>query len=185
MKPALLLIDIQNDYFPGGAMELTGMTQAAANAQKLLAACRQARRPIFHIQHLALGLDAAFFRPNTVGVEIHESLRPLPGEALIQKHYPNAFRETGLLEALKNTGVEEMIICGAMSHMCIDATTRAAFDYGFRCTVIHDACASRDLTFEGLTIPAAHVHGAFMAALGMRYARVLPLKEFLNSFQPS
>jgi nicotinamidase-related amidase len=180
MKPSLLLIDIQNDYFPGGAMELTGMTQAAAQAREVLFACRQARRPIFHIQHLALGPDAAFFRPNTVGGEIHASLRPLPGEARIQKHYPNAFRETGLLEALKNAGAEEVIICGAMSHMCIDATTRAAFDYGFECTVIHDACATRDLVFAGLTIPANHVHGAFMAALGMRYARVMSLEKFLS-----
>jgi nicotinamidase-related amidase len=156
------------------------MTQAAAHAQKLLAACRQAGHPIFHIQHLALGPDAAFFRPHTVGVEIHESVRPLPGEALIQKHYPNAFRETGLLEALNNTGVEEVVIGGAMSHMCIDATTRAAFDFGFTCTVIHDACASRDLAFAGRTIPAAQVHGAFMAALGMRYARVISLEDFLS-----
>ena len=181
MKPALLLIDIQNDYFPGGALELTGMTQAAAQAREVLTACRQARRPIFHIQHLALGPDAAFFRPNTVGVEIHESVRPFAGEPVIQKHYPNAFRETGLLEALNHAGAEEVIICGAMSHMCIDATTRAAFDYGFRNTVIHDACATRDLVFEGLTIPAGHVHGAFMAALGMRYARVMSVDVFLSA----
>lgn len=183
MKTALILIDLQNDYFPGGAMELVGMTQAAALARELLAVCRQARRPIFHVQHFSQGKDATFFRPNTPGVEIHASLQPFPEEPVIQKHYPNAWRDTGLLEALKNAGVEELIICGAMSHMCIDATTRAAFDYGFKCTVIHEACASRDLTFAGLTIPAAQVHGAFMAALGMRYARVMALKEFLISFQ--
>ena len=95
MKSALILIDIQNDYFPGGAMEAGGMTQAAAQARKLLDACREARRPIFHVQHLALGPGAAFFRPDTAGVEIHESVRPLPGEALVRKHYPNAFRDTG------------------------------------------------------------------------------------------
>jgi nicotinamidase-related amidase len=184
MKSALILIDIQNDYFPGGNLELAGMTRAAARARELLAAFRQARRPIFPVQHLALGPGATFFRPNTVGVEINESVRPLPGEALIQKQYPNAFRDTNLKEALTNVGVEEVIICGAMSHMCVDATTRAAFDFGFRCTVIHDACATRDLVFEGLAIPAAQVHGAFMAALGMRYARVMALKEFLNSSQP-
>jgi nicotinamidase-related amidase len=185
MKAALILIDIQNDYFPGGAMELAGMTQAAAQAREALTACRQARRPIFHIQHLALGPGATFFRPDTPGVEINESVHPLPGEPLIQKHYPNAFRDTDLKEALQTAGVKEVVISGAMSHMCVDATTRAAFDYGFTCTVIHDACASRDLVFEGLTIPAAQVHGAFMAALGMRYARVMSLKEFLNSFQHS
>ncbi len=180
MKPALLLIDLQNDYFPGGAMELAGMTQAAARAQELLAALRQARRLIFHVQHLAPGPDATFFRPNTPGVEIHESLRPLPGEAVVRKHYPNAFRDTGLLEVLQGAGVDEVIICGAMSHMCIDATTRAAFDFGLRCTVIHDACATRDLAFQGRTIPAAQVHGAFMAALGMRYAQVAALQDFLS-----
>ena len=111
MKSALILIDIQNDYFPGGAMELAGMTQAAARARELLAAFRQARRPIFHVQHLALGPGATFFRPDTPGVEIHESVRPLPGEALVRKHYPNAFRDTGLLEVLQGAGVEEVIIC--------------------------------------------------------------------------
>jgi nicotinamidase-related amidase len=87
------------------------------------------------------------------------------------------------LEALKSAGVEDLVICGAMSHMCIDASTRAAFDFGFKCTVIHDACASRDLVFQGLTIPAAQVHGAFMAALGMRYARIIPVNDFLGGFQ--
>jgi nicotinamidase-related amidase len=185
MKSALILIDIQNDYFSGGALELAGMTQAAACARELLAACRQARRPIFHVQHLALGPGAAFFRPDTPGVEINESVRPFPGEAVVRKHYPNAFRDTGLLEVLQGAGLDELIIAGAMSHMCVDATTRAAFDFGFTCTVIHDACATRDLVFQGQTIPAAQVHGAFMAALGMRFAMVLALKEFLNSFQPS
>jgi nicotinamidase-related amidase len=183
MPTALLLIDIQNDYFPGGNMELVGMTRAATRAGEVLAAFRQAGRPLFHVQHFAQGPSATFFRPDTVGVEIHASVRPLPGEPVIQKHYPNAFRDTGLREALTRAGVEEVIICGAMSHMCIDATTRAAFDHAFQCTVIHDACASRDLLFEGLTIPAAQVHGAFMAALSMRYARVISLQDFLRGLQ--
>ena len=180
MKSALILIDIQNDYFPGGAMELAGMNQAAAGAREVLEACRKARRPVFHVQHLALGPGAAFFRPGTPGAEIHASVHPLPGEALVRKHYPNAFRDTGLLEVLQGAGVDEVIIAGAMSHMCIDATTRAAFDFGFTCTVIHDACATRDLAFAGRTIPAAQVHGAFMAALGMGYARVVSLEDFLR-----
>jgi nicotinamidase-related amidase len=183
MKTALILIDLQNDYFPGGAMELADMTKAAAKARDLLAAFRQAGRPRFHVQHIALGPGAAFFRPDTPGVEIHESVRPRPGEPVIQKHFPNAFRDTGLKEALKTAGVEEVIIAGAMSHMCIDASTRAAFDYGFSCAVIHDACATRDLAFGGLTIPAAQVHGAFMAALGMRYARIISREEFLTGLK--
>jgi nicotinamidase-related amidase len=180
MHTALLLIDIQNDYFPGGQMELVGMKAAASKAQALLAACRRRGLPFFHIQHLAVRPGATFFLPGTDGAAIHASVKPLPGEAIVQKNFPNAFRETGLREKLQGSRIEEVVIAGAMSHMCIDATTRAAADYGFRCTVIHDACATKDLTFGETVIPAAQVHGAFMAALGPLYARVLSVEEFLR-----
>ena len=98
---------------------------------------------------------------------------------MITKHFPNAFRDTGLLDALRSGGVTDLLIAGAMSHMCIDATTRAAFDLGFGCTVASDACATRDLSFAGETIPAAQVHAAFMAALAVPYARVAPVDELL------
>ena len=110
MKTALILIDLQNDYFPGGALELAGITQAAAQARKALAACRSAGLPVFHIQHLSLGDGASFFIPETRGAEIHEDVRPRPGEPVIRKHYPNAFRETGLKEALNAAGVEALVI---------------------------------------------------------------------------
>ena len=182
MKPTLLLIDWQNDYFPEGRLELVGVDAAAARAQSLLTAFRESGKPVFHVQHVALGPEATFFLPDTAGVEIHATLQPLPKEPVIQKHFPNSFRKTGLLEAFCRAGIEDLLICGAMSHMCIDATTRAAFDYGLRCQVIHDACATRNLVFEGLEVPAAQVHAAFMAALQARYAQVLSLEEFLATF---
>ena len=117
-------------------------------------------------------------------MEIHASLAPLPGETVIEKHFPNSFRDTGLQESLAAAEVKELVICGAMSHMCIDATTRAAVDLGFSCTVIHDACATRDLTFGEPVIPAAQVHGAFMAALSPFYARVVSLEEFFTGCRP-
>ena len=179
MRSALLLIDLQNDYFPGGRMELAGIEPAALQAQKLLMAFRKSHQPIFHVQHVALGKDATFFLPDTKGMQIHAMLNPLPGEPVVQKHFPNSFRETGLREALKRARIEGLVICGAMSHMCIDATTRAAFDYDLHCRVIHDACATRNMVFEGLEVPAPQVHAAFMAALRARYAQVLSLEEFL------
>ena len=114
------------------------------------------------------------------GGNLPESLALLPGEKVVIKHFPNSFRDTGLQEVLATAGVKELVICGAMSHMCIDATTRAAVDLGFPCTVIHDACATRDLVFGETVIPAAQVHGAFMAALTPLYARVVSLEEFLS-----
>lgn len=178
MKKALLLVDIQNDYFPGGKMELVGMKEAAAQAQELLSIFRQRHWPTYHIQHVSLRKGAPFFLPDTPGVAIHELIAPRPGETIIEKHFPNSFRETGLQERLAAGGVTELLICGAMSHMCIDATTRAAVDLGFTCTVIHDACATRDLTFGEQVIPAAQVHGAFMAALASIYARVVSVEDF-------
>lgn len=180
MNQALILVDLQNDYFPGGKMELVGINEAAVQAQALLSEFRRRRWRTYHIQHVSLRQGAPFFVPGTPGVEIHGLIAPLPGETVVEKHFPNSFRDTGLQERLAAAQVQELVICGAMSHMCIDATTRAAADLGFTCTVIHDACASRDLTFGDLVIPAAHVHGAFMAALAPLYARVLSLEEFLN-----
>jgi nicotinamidase-related amidase len=174
----LILVDIQNDYFPGGKMELVGMTPAAAKAKELLDRFRNRGWPTFHIQHIAARPGATFFLPQTEGAELHETIEPLTGERVILKHFPNSFRETDLLDAIHEAEVDRVVICGAMSHMCIDATTRAAFDFGLSCTVIHNACATRNLEFNGKTVTADSVHGAFMAALGAAYARVLSCQEF-------
>ncbi|HSH70948.1 MAG TPA: cysteine hydrolase family protein [Deferrisomatales bacterium] len=172
MSRGLLLVDIQNDYFPGGAMELVGMDRAAARAAEALEAFRAESLPVFHVQHLAAQPGATFFQPGTPGAEIHPLVAPRDGEARVQKHFPNGFRGTPLLDRLRDRGVTDLTLCGAMSHMCIDATTRAAFDLGFSCTVLADACATRDLAFSGVAVPAAQVHAAFMAALAAVYARV-------------
>jgi nicotinamidase-related amidase len=180
MKTALLLIDLQNDYFPGGKMELVGCEAAAANARRLLDRFRERQEPIIHVQHLSLRPQAGFFLPDTHGAEIHPQVAPLAGEALVQKHFPNSFRDTGLLDLLRGQEIERLVICGAMSHMCIDASTRAAFDLSFTCILAHDACATRDLEFDGTAVSAAEVHAAFMAALGAVYARVLPTADILK-----
>jgi nicotinamidase-related amidase len=179
MKPCLLLVDLQNDYFSGGKMELAGTEQAAANARLLLDKFRSAGLPIVHVQHIATAPDASFFLPDTPGAVIHQLVAPRDGETLVVKHYPNSFRETGLLEILQQAGIDSLVICGAMSHMCIDATTRAAADFGFNCRVAADACATRALEFNNTTVPAVKVHASFMAALGAAYANVLTTAEIL------
>ncbi len=179
MIQALILIDIQNDYFSGGRMELVGMEQAAQNARKILQKFRQQQILVYHVQHVSVRPGATFFLPGTTGVSIHTSVAPLDREPVVVKQFPNGFRGTALLENLKSEGVERTIICGAMSHMCIDATTRAAFDLGFSCTVIEDACATRDLRFKGETIEAAKVHAAFMSALSVPYAAVMSTNDFI------
>jgi len=177
MTTALLLIDIQNDYFPGGKNELQGPIEASLQARELLRFFREAGLPVVHMQHLSIRPGAKFFVPGTAGVEIHENVRPLEGEIIIQKNYPNSFRDTTLLETLNTLKINKFVIAGMMTHMCVDATTRAASDYGFECSLVSDACATKDLLFGGQTILASLVHGAFLAALNGTYARVIDTQE--------
>jgi len=177
---ALLIVDLQNDYFDGGKFALNGTDQAAARAGALLQAFRTQSRPVIHIRHEILRKPAPFFAPGSKGAQIHASVAPLADETVITKHFPNSFRETDLLAKLRDLGVSDLVIVGAMSHYCIDATTRAASDMGFGCTVAHDACATRDLEFDGVRVPAPQVHAGFMAALAMGYATVVPSAEILR-----
>ena len=180
MNSGLILVDIQNDYFAKGRMELVGMDAAAENASRLLAYFRDNQKPTFHIQHISTREGATFFLPNTRGAAFHDSVKPEADDRVIQKHYPNSFRETVLLDELKKARVDSVVICGAMSHMCIDATTRAAADLGFECTLIHDGCATRSLDFGTQKVLAEDVHASFMAALGAAYAQVISCGDFLS-----
>ncbi len=181
MRTALLIIDIQNDYFPGGAMELDGSEAAGAKAGELLAALRDRQTPVFHIQHISPQEGATFFLPDTKGADIHDCVKPLADEITAVKHFPNSFRDTGLLDMLEKAKVEHLVVCGMMTLMCVDATVRAAFDLGFSVTVVADACAARALEFDGRTVAAADVHAAFLAALGMVYAEITTTEKYLAS----
>ncbi len=175
MKRALLVIDMQNDYFPGGKMELVGIEDAAEIVSQLLTRFRDRKLPIFHIQHTSTNPGATFFLPDSDGVKIHRSVTPQVGEPVIKKHFPNSFRDTILLAELQSRGIQEVVICGAMSHMCIDTTVRAAFDLGLSCIVVADGCATRNLSYGDQIIEAAQVQGAFMASLGAVFAKVTGL----------
>jgi nicotinamidase-related amidase len=178
MKTSLLLIDIQNDYFPGGKMELEGPLEAAKKANELLQCFRDHGMPTVHIQHVSRKPDATFFIPGERGTDINDLTAHYEGEPLVQKHYPNSFRETNLLDLLREWEIERVIITGMMTHMCVDATARAAADLGFKVMVAEDACATRALTYGGTTILAEHVHKAFLAAL-KSYGQVMPVEQVL------
>ena len=167
---ALVLVDIQNDYFPGGAMELAGADAAAEAAGRVLDAFRRRGLPVVHVRHESVRPGSTFFLPGTPGADIHPRVAPLPGEAVLTKHFPNSFRDTGLEELLRGRGVSRLVVCGMMTHMCVDATVRAAFDLGFPVNLVPDACATRDLAFAGRPVAAADVHAAFLAALAAVYA---------------
>ncbi|GGC82131.1 cysteine hydrolase family protein [Chelatococcus reniformis] len=176
---ALIIVDLQNDYFPGGKFTLSGIDAAAANAGRLLEAWRASGEPVVHVRHEFPVPEAPFFAPGSEGARINAAVATREGEPVVLKHQVNAFRDTDLKDILDGKGVEDVVIVGAMSHMCIDAATRAAADLGYKATVVHDAVATRDLEFNGTVVPAAQVHAALMASLGFAYAAVRSTDELL------
>ena len=177
MTRALLIVDIQNDYFPGGAFPLVGPEDAAAAASRALAVFRVAGRPVVHIRHAWDEPEADFMVPGTEGAEIHADVAPSQGEAVFTKESPNSFLGTGLEEHLRSRDVEEIVVCGMMTSLCVDATVRAGSDLGFEVTVLADACAAPDLQFGGVSVPAASVNAAFLAPMADSYANVIPVED--------
>jgi nicotinamidase-related amidase len=145
---------------------------ASANASLVLKKFREAGQMVIHVRHNAKN-DA----------EIYPDVAPIDKEKVITKNFANSFRETDLLEFLQNNGIRQLVICGMMTHMCVEATTRAASDLGFRCIVISDACATRDLTFEGKIIPAEEVHYSTLSTIASAYGTVMNTKRFLEEFK--
>lgn len=178
-KRAIVAVDIQNEYFEGGKLPLVGMKEATANAARIIAHGRAAGDLVVHFSHEMPDPEAPIFTPGTPGVQINAAVAPIEGETAIVKHYPNSFRETGLKDILDAKGVTEVVVIGAMSHMCIDATARAATDFGYKTVTVHDACATRDLEFGGTTVPAAEAHATLMAALAFAYGEVIDTEAFL------
>jgi nicotinamidase-related amidase len=145
----------------------------------LIKAFRDAGDPVVHIRHEFTSAEAPFFTPNSEGAKLHPKVINRADEPVVLKHFVNSFRETELKSILDEQGIKELVVVGSMSHMCVDGITRAAADFGYTVTVIHDACATRDLEFNGVSVPAAQVHAAFMAALAFAYANVVSASEFL------
>lgn len=179
MSECLVVIDMQNDYFVGGAMELVGIDEAASNAAKVIAKFRADGKPIIHIQHLSSREGATFFIPSTTGCEINDAVKPTKGETVVQKAFPSSFQGTTLENELEKLGVKELVICGAMTHMCIDTTVRSAFERGYTSTLIADACATCDLEYNGTVVPAVQVQSAFLAAIGAVFAKVVSTAEYM------
>ena len=179
-KSALLVIDLQNEYLPTGKLPLVNIELAAQNAAKVIAKAREQGTMVIHVQHVFAHGEFPAFEPNSHGIEFQNSVKPKAEETIIVKNYVNAFLNTDLKQVLDSNGVTELVVMGAMSHMCVDAVVRAASDFGYQVKVIHDACATLDLEFNGVRVPAAHVHATLMAAFEFAYAQVISTEVYTH-----
>ena len=155
---AFLVVDLQNEYLPTGQLPLVGLQEVVANAARIIAAARERGDLIVHIRHEKPTANARAFIPGSVGAQIIQEVAPIEGEQIVVKNYPNSFRDTNLQDLLVEKSIREVVVLGAMSHMCVEATARAAADHGYLTVVVHDACATMDLEFDGTKVPAHQVH---------------------------
>jgi len=175
-QASLVIIDAQKEYL-SGPLALSGMDEAVANIARLLDAARKAGRPIVHVRHL--GTVGGLFDPQGTRGEFIPGLEPLEDEVIIEKRMPNAFKNTKLHETLQELGHLDLIFCGFMSHSSVSTTVRRAKDYGYRCTLVEDACATRDLAFKGGSIPAAQIQQSEMAIMADNFACVAPTASLI------
>lgn len=175
-QASLIIIDAQKEYL-SGPLALSGMDEAVANIGKLLAAARKAGRPIIHVRHL--GTVGGLFDPQGPRGHFIPGLEPQGDEIIIEKRMPNAFKNTKLHETLQELGHLDLIVCGFMSHSSVSTTVRRAKDYGYRCTLAEDACATRDLSFKGGVIPAAQVQQTELAIMADNFACVAPVDSLI------
>src|SRR5262249_61893176 len=170
---AVVVIDAQQEYVDG-VLKLPDITPALEEIGKLLARARAASTPIIHIVHH--GNPGGPFAPDSPGAEIASPATAARGEPVVAKRLPNAFGSTDLADRLHALKKPEIVLVGFMTHMCVEATARAAVDNGLRATVVASATATRDLPdpLTGGVVPAAEVQRNALAALADRFATVVP-----------
>ena len=166
----LVLIDMQNEY-RSGPVAAAGAESAIDVARQLLSAARSCRTPVFHVVHK--GRPGMLFDRDAERGQIIPALAPLPGEAIIEKPFPNSFAGTDLHARLSAIGRKDLVLAGFATHMCISSTARAAVVHGYRATVAADACAARDLPDgRGGVVPASTVHHVALVELSDRFAAI-------------
>lgn len=168
----VLVIDAQKEY-TSGALPLSGIDESVAALAVFLQRARAARSPIIHI--IQLGKPGGkLFATDGPFAESIEEVKPITGEAVVGKCFPSSFTDTTLHAELEKLGRKDLIVTGYMTHMCVNSTTRDATEKGYRCTLVSELTATRDLPDgNGGVIPAATVKSVNLASLADRFAIVI------------
>ena len=180
MGRALLVIDVQMEYFSG----VLPVSHPQGSLERILAAMDAAaerRAPLAVIQHAAQDAQAPAFAPGGAGWELHPEVARRPRDILIPKHLPGSFTGTGLGGWLKEVGADTVAICGYMTQMCCDTTSRQAFHRGLKVEFLSDATGTLDLANSAGRVSAEELHRAILVTQAARFAKVLTTHEWIDS----
>ena len=141
MTKALLLIDLQNDYFPGGKFPLWNTEVVLENIERAIAKANTQGVPVIHIQHIAKGGLSPFFNEGTPGADIHPSiLAAAPKATVVVKEFADSFEKTNLEETLTKLGVTDLLVCGMMTQNCVTHTAISKAAEKYSVTILPDCC---------------------------------------------
>lgn len=178
MNRALLVIDVQNEYFTGALP----ITHPVGHLEQILAAMDAAtgKVPIIVIQHYFADPDKPFFPKGTHGWELHPEIKSRPHDLLIEKTLPGSFTGTSLEEWLRENGIDTVTIAGYMTHMCCDTTARQAVHRGLTVEFLSDATGTLALSNQAGEVTAEELHRSILCAQQMMLSEVLDVKTWIE-----
>jgi nicotinamidase-related amidase len=183
MKPAIVVIDVQNEYFaPHGKWVLPEGEPALAHINELLMAARTVDVPVIAVRHEEADAKSGIFVSGSIGAQIHPELRLLPADIQITKRFPGSFTDTSLETELQQRGIDTLVICGYMTQLCCDTTTRQADERGYKAWFTADGTAARSLKRDGVTISYQQVQETTLAIM-TQFARVMATEQIIQKLQ--
>ncbi len=178
MKRALLVIDVQNEYFTG-KLPVTHPADSLENVFQAMDAAQRRGVPVAVIQHAAKAAQSPVFQKGSPGWELHAEISRRPRSVLIEKNWPDAFTETQLQSWLKNNGIDTVTVSGYMTQMCCDTTARRAFHLGYAVEFLADATGTLAFSNEAGTVTAEELHRAILVTQ-TRFSKVMKTQDWIE-----
>lgn len=184
MKRALLVIDVQNEYFTG-KLPVTYPEDSFQNILKAIDSANENKILVILIQHSNLGKYAATFKIGTAEHNIHEKVLKKDFDRIIEKNLPGSFTETELESYLNENNIDTIVISGYMTQMCCDTTARQAMHLGFNVEFLSDATGTLNISNSAGKISAKELHKAILVTQAMRFSKVMTTEEWIEKIEPS
>lgn len=182
MKRALLVIDVQNEYFTG-KLPISHPQNSLERITQAMDAAAQAEIPVVVIQHSATQANSATFRRESQEWELHSEIGKRPRAILIEKNVPGSFTDTQLEGWLREHDIDTVVVSGYMTQMCCDTTARQAMHLGFGVEFLSDATGTLAFNNSAGKVSAEELHRAILVTQQIRFSEVLPTEQWIARVQ--
>lgn len=179
MKRALLVIDVQNEYF-SGAIPITYPRESMANILRAIEAAGKNNIMVIAIQHTAPQATSKTFIKGSIGWELHDDIKKASYDHLIEKKLPGSFTGTDLEAVLRDNKIETVVISGYMTQMCCDTTARQAVHLGFNVEFLSDATGTLNIENYAGSVTAQELHKSILVTQAMRFSKVVSTDDWIE-----